>query len=100
MTTSAIFQGTPYNSTLNTFTDIIGYNLYYGWYSGTVKDNDHVFDQIRSIDSNPPLAITEYGAECNTLLHSEIPQQNDYSKEYQLFYHSSVYSTIESKNYL
>lgn len=100
MTTSAIFQGTDYNSPLNRFTDIFGYNLYYGWYSGTIKDNDNVIDSIHNVKENPPLALTEYGAECNTKFHSEVPRQNDYSEEYQLSYHMSVYSIIESKNFL
>lgn len=100
MTTAAIFQGTQYDSPLNRFTDIFGYNLYYGWYSGEVNDNDHVIDEIHKVSSNPPLAITEYGAECNIKFHSEEPKVQDYSEEYQLFYHSKVYSIIQSKEFI
>lgn len=53
--------------------DVIGYNLYGGWYISNIELNRHIIDQIKSAVPTKPLALTEYGAEGILKWHSENP---------------------------
>jgi beta-galactosidase len=87
-------------SPLNFITDLLGYNLYYGWYYGEIEDLGVWFDKFHEENPDLVLGISEYGADCNLNFHSNNPKVKDYSEEYQSLYHEKTYSVIESKPYL
>lgn len=88
------------SSPLNHITDMLGYNLYYGWYYGEVADLSVWFDKFHEENPNVALGMSEYGADCNLKFHSDKPKVKDYSEEYQTLYHEKTYGIIESKPYL
>ena len=85
-------------STLNSFTTVIGYNLYGGWYLGTPDFNGFFIDQYLNIENHKPLSLTEYGCEGNVNYHSDNPTVFDYTEEYQLLAHIGDYRVIQSKD--
>lgn len=88
------------NSHLNFITEMLGYNLYYGWYYGEMKDLDEWITKFHKENPKIPLGISEYGADCNLAFHSSVPKVKDYSEEFQSKYHEETYSIIKSKDYL
>ena len=87
-------------SQLNAITDMVGYNLYFGWYYGEMPDYSKYLDNYHAQRPEMPLGISEYGVDCNVKLHSETPRVKDYSEEYQALWHETVYPILQSKDYL
>lgn len=87
-------------SQLNHLTDMVGYNIYFGWYYGKMEDYGPYLDGLHSELPQMPLGVSEYGVDCATWLHSENPLVKDYSEEFQALFHETVYPIIESKPYL
>ncbi len=87
-------------SGLNSITDLVGYNVYFGWYYGKMQDYDAFLDRLHAARPELPLGMSEYGVDANPCLHSETPMVRDYSEEYQALYHESVYPIFKSKSYL
>jgi beta-galactosidase len=90
----------PDDSALNQITDATGYNIYYGWYYGSMEDNAVFVDRFHQANPNVALGITEYGVDCNVNYHSENPQVKDYTEEYQALYHEVAYSAFSSRDYI
>ena len=88
------------NSPLNRVTDMIGYNIYFGWYYGETPDFADFIDKFRKDNPDIPLGISEYGVDCNTVLHSASPKRKDYSEEFQALYHETVYPFIKVREYI
>ena len=88
------------SSHLNEITDMVGYNVYFGWYYGEMRDFGPYLDQMHAARPRLPFGISEYGVDANLALHAENPQVKDYSEEYQALWHEKVYPQIEEKEYL
>lgn len=99
-TAAANLNSVEYDSPLNRITDVVGYNLYFGWYYGEMPDFAPFFDGFHSVNANVPLAVTEYGADCNTAFHSTAPKRKDYTEEFQALFHETVYPYIEERGYI
>jgi len=89
-----------FKSKLNETTDMIGYNVYFGWYYGKMQDYSKYLDKFHEARPNLAIGMSEYGVDCNIGLHSSNPQVKDYSEEYQALYHENVYKIFETKPYL
>lgn len=100
LVTAANLYTVKYESELNNVTDMIGYNLYYGWYYGQMTDYDKALDQLHKVRNNMPVGMSEYGVDASPFLHSDEPKVKDYSEEYQALYHETVYPIFKSKEYL
>lgn len=87
-------------SEMNAVTDIVGYNLYFGWYYGEMQDYRGHLDKLHEVRSQVPLGISEYGVDASPFLHSATPRVKDYSEEYQALFHETVYPIFEEKEYL
>lgn len=100
-TTIAFHGNDVYNTTgLGEIPDIIGWNLYQGWYSATIADfGKFVDDQHRRFPKRP-LIISEYGANADPRLHSTEPRRFDSTIEYQRQFHESYLSQIEARPYI
>ena len=87
-------------SRLNRVTEAVGYNIYFGWYYGEMKDSEDFVEQFHKDNPDVPLGITEYGADCNLAYHSEQPKVKDYSEEFQALYHETVYPFFRDREYI
>lgn len=87
-------------SELNHLTEMVGYNIYFGWYYGRMTDYGPYLDSLHKELPQMPLGISEYGVDCAAWLHSENPLVKDYSEEFQALFHETVYPIIDSKPYL
>ena len=87
-------------SRLNEITDLVGYNIYFGWYYGQMTDYADYLDRFHKARPALPLGISEYGVDSNLALHSDTPHIKDYTEEYQALWHETVYPQIEAKPWL
>ena len=74
--------------------DIGSYNLYFGWYMGTLEQNDSFFDEYHEKYPKRIMGFSEYGADANVRFQTAHPEQGDYSEQYQCLYHESLLGTI------
>jgi beta-galactosidase len=87
-------------SPLNELTDIVGYNLYYGWYYKDLEDLAKRLDGFHKTRPNIPVLISEYGVDTNPKLHSYNPTVKDYTEEYQLLFHDNAIKTINERPFI
>ncbi len=87
-------------SKLNEITDLVGYNIYFGWYYGQMTDYADYLERFHRARPMLPLGISEYGVDSNLALHSETPHIKDYTEEYQALWHETVYPQIEAQPWL
>ena len=87
-------------SMLNRLTDMVGYNIYFGWYYGKMQDYGTFLDRLHEELPDVPLGISEYGVDAQTWLHSDAPAVKDYSEEFQSLFHQTVYPIFEQRSYL
>lgn len=100
LTTMANLTMVEMDSPLNKITDILSYNHYFGWYMGSVEDNGPWLDEFHKLNPEICLGISEYGCEGITAYHTDTPQMQDYSEEYQAYYHEEMLKTFASRPYL
>ncbi len=81
-------------------TDIVGWNLYLGWYVPGFFLNDLWLRLYHTMYKKSCLAFSEYGAEAMPNLHSEHPKRGDNSEEYQAAYHEYMLECFERHPYL
>ena len=87
-------------SPINEIPDLLAYNLYFGWYSGELEDNDAFFDDFHAKYPRRPVGLAEYGADCRFDLESARPERGDYSEQYQCLYHEHLMKMIEARPWL
>lgn len=100
LTTMAQVSNLPMTDEQNQITDVVSYNHYFGWYQGTVADNEKWLDAFHAMYSDRPLGISEYGCEGIISYHNDDPKAGDYSEEYQALYHEHLAHIIEERPWL
>lgn len=88
------------NSQLNQITDMVGYNIYYGWYYGKLTDYGPFLDAFHRDNPQVCLGISEYGADCSVNLHRDDPKVGDYSEEFQCVYHEAAYPAFRARDFV
>jgi len=69
--------------------DVLGWNLYFGWYYGDKEDlTPYLTDQHERYPDRP-LIISEYGPGADVRNHSETPKPWDFTEDYQVLMHES-----------
>lgn len=84
-------------SPLNRLADLVGYNLYYGWYYKDIPDLQLRLDQFHEDCPDIPLLVTEYGVDTNPKLHTYEPGVKDYTEEYQLLFCDNALRAFEER---
>lgn len=79
---------------------VTGWNIYNGWYSGTVDEFGSILDEKHLSHPNEILFISEYGAESDRQINTENPQRLDFSGNYQRYFHESYLAQIKDRPYL
>ena len=101
LSTIAFHGSEAYNEVgLSSITDVIGWNLYQGWYGGKFTGFNNFLDKQHENYPDHPIIISEYGAGSDRRLHSFTPQCFDFSIEYQQNYIEYYLPVIEQKKYV
>lgn len=100
LTAQANEYGTENDSPILDYTDILGFNYYYGWYYGKLEDLQDRLDSVHEANPDKPLILTEYGVDTNVRFHSDSPKANDYSEEYQLKFLENAINAIEERKFM
>lgn len=79
---------------LNHISDIVGWNLYPGWYGGKIEDFGRQLGQIHQNLKEKPLLVTEYGADVDPRINATNPIRFDKSIEYGIAYHQGYLKDI------
>jgi beta-galactosidase len=80
--------------------DIIGWNLYQGWYSDKPEQLDTFLKKYREKYPAKPTILSEYGADVDVRIHTQSPERFDYSVEYGDLYHEHYLKTILNSPFL
>lgn len=100
LTVQANINGVADDSVINSYTDLVGYNLYYGWYYGELKDLGDRLDAFHNVNPTIPMYVSEYGVDTNPRFHSYSPKVQDYTEEYQLMFHHNALETINARPFV
>lgn len=100
VTTIANLTMVENDSVFNKITDIVSYNHYFGWYMGDVADNGPWLDTFHKENPDVCLGLSEYGCEGILMYHNDDPKVQDYSEEYQAYYHEKMLETFATRPYL
>ncbi|HEV7779829.1 MAG TPA: glycoside hydrolase family 2 TIM barrel-domain containing protein [Chitinophagaceae bacterium] len=82
----------------DTISQVAGYNIYSGWYSGKAEDFGNDLDRRKRKGHN--VFVSEYGAEGEVRLNTENPVRFDYTGQYQRYYHESYLRQINQRSWL
>jgi beta-galactosidase len=97
----ALHQSDIYNaSQIGMIPEVVGYNLYPGWYSNDFLDFGEFIDKEHNKYPARPIVVSEYGAGSDERLHSLKPKRFDFTVEYQQLYHESYFQQIIARPYL
>ena len=89
----------PFNP-VSKITDLVGWNLYLGWYVPGLFLNDLWIGFYHLVYPNRCLCFSEYGAEGMPNLHSGKPRRGDHTEEYQAKYHEFMCKCFERHPYM
>jgi beta-galactosidase len=88
-------------------TDTVGYNRYFGWYTGTFADFGPMLDAAHARHAGLPLAVSEYGAGAALTQHSDDPaggpinpHGRPHPEELQNAYHEASWNALRARPYL
>lgn len=99
-TTMAQLARVEYQSPHNNITDLVSYNNYYGWYTGTIEDNAAKMDEFHKTYPDKPYGISEYGVDHAVSWHSAKPFNHDYTEEYAVTYHHYMLKEFSKRPWL
>jgi len=100
LTTMAHLFKVPIDSDHIYITDIQSYNIYNGWYTGVLADNEEFMDRFHRTNPDRCLGISEYGADNLLRWHSATPMNHDYTEEYACKYHHHMLKAFATRPYL
>ncbi|MFR9534114.1 MAG: glycoside hydrolase family 2 TIM barrel-domain containing protein [Rikenellaceae bacterium] len=89
------------NAELTEIADILGWNLYNGWYSGSFDGFDEMLDKLKVTFPDKYLMVTEYGADVDPRLHCfDSAERFDFSSEYGVSYHKHYIKAIMERDFV
>ncbi len=101
VSTMAFHGSNSYNETgLSQITDIVGWNLYQGWYGGGFTGFERFLAEQHRDYPTHPMIVSEYGAGSDKRLHSLTPRAFDFSIEYQQMYLEHYLPVMEETPYV
>jgi beta-galactosidase len=92
---------------MNKIPDLLGWNVYYGWYGdwGPLSDFDPMRAKYRFTSRSGGYCVSEYGAGANVTQHEQNPRKpkNDgpwHPEEYQSVVHEKAWSELKAAPYI
>ncbi|MFI5370524.1 MAG: glycoside hydrolase family 2 TIM barrel-domain containing protein [Candidatus Eisenbacteria bacterium] len=70
--------------------DVLGLNLYFGWYYRTLDELGPWLDRFHTGHPDRPVVVSEYGADGDERVHAREPRAFDFSVEYQQRFHEAT----------
>ena len=80
--------------------DIVGLNLYSGWYGGKFADFGATLDRRHREHPDQPFIVSEYGAGDDGRVNSLEPERFDHSGQWQQAFHESYLRQIAQRPFL
>jgi beta-galactosidase len=87
--------------------DTVGYNRYFGWYTGRLDDFGAMLDEAHSRHPALPIAVSEYGAGGALTQHTDdaaggliYPHGRPHPEEFQNWYHELSWNVLRERGYL
>ena len=100
MTTLACYAAcSPFNPSAH-ISDLVGWNLYLGWYTPGLFLNDLWIKFFHFCYPKRPLGFSEYGCEGMPNLHASKPRRGDHTEEYQALYHEYMLECFSRHPYM
>lgn len=101
LSTMAFHGSDVYNECgLSEVTDVVGWNIYQGWYGGSLPGFDKYMAEQHKNHPTHPMIVSEYGAGSDRRIHSLKPKMFDFSMEYQHKLLEHYQREIERQPYL
>ena len=85
---------------LTAIPQVLGWNLYNGWYSAKFEGLDGFLDRHHRELPDKPFIITEYGADADPRVHAPEPTRFDKTPEYAVRYHQYYWQAIQARPYV
>ncbi|MEZ4802965.1 MAG: glycoside hydrolase family 2 TIM barrel-domain containing protein [Gelidibacter sp.] len=79
---------------------LVGWNLYFGWYTGQIPDFGLFLDDQHKRFPNRTIMVSEYGPGADAAISSQTPKKYDYTQEYQLLLHKSYYEQVMALDFV
>ena len=80
--------------------DILGLNLYFGWYYRSLDGLGPWLDSLHARHPERPIMISEYGAGSDERIHARAPERFDFSTEYQQRFHEAHMPQLLAREWL
>jgi beta-galactosidase len=87
--------------------DTVGYNRYFGWYTGQFSDFGVMLDDAHARHGRLPISVSEYGAGAALTQHTDDaaggfinPHGRPHPEEYQNWYHEQSWAAIRAREFL
>ena len=87
--------------------DTVGYNRYFGWYTGQFSDFGVMLDEAHGRHAGLPISVSEYGAGAALTQHTDDaeggpinPHGRPHPEEYQNLYHEKSWAALKPREYL
>ncbi|MGI9090399.1 MAG: glycoside hydrolase family 2 TIM barrel-domain containing protein [Gemmatimonadaceae bacterium] len=81
-------------------TQLLGMNVYSGWYGGVFEDFGKSLDRRHASQPNQVLFVSEYGAEDDERVNSLQPERFDFSGSWMRMFHQSYLRQIRERPWL
>ena len=79
---------------------LVGWNLYAGWYGGTLADFPKFLDEFHAKYPDKPFMVTEYGADADPRIRSTQPVRFDKSIEYTVRFHHFYFTEMMKRPFV
>lgn len=79
---------------------VVGWNLYSGWYGGTITDFPLFLDNFHNAYPHKPMMVTEYGADADPRIRSLKPVRFDKSVEYTTSFHQYYLEEMMKRSFV
>ncbi|GAA4315291.1 glycoside hydrolase family 2 TIM barrel-domain containing protein [Pontixanthobacter gangjinensis] len=97
----ALHENEIYNSSkIADIPDVIGWNLYFGWYTPGLENLGKFLDEQHKRFPDRPILISEYGPGSDSRIQTNTPKPWDYSESYQLKSHVSYFNQVLERDYM
>jgi beta-galactosidase len=85
---------------LDNISQVVGQNIYSGWYGGNVEDFGKGLDKLHKERPEQIIFVSEYGAGSDLRLNTSNPQRLDFTGQYQRLYHESYIRQMNARPFL
>jgi beta-galactosidase len=80
--------------------DILGLNLYFGWYYRSLAGLGPWLDSLHRRHPTRPIIVSEYGADSDERIHSREARAFDFSADYQERFHEETFPQLAARDWL